>query len=56
MTPPFLGLLLDHHLPRLIFVFTAGVLLLAITTAFVVGHNNAGRRFRPAGNLVASGS
>ena len=55
MTPPFLGLLLDHHLPRLIFVFTAGVLLLAITTAFVVGHKNAGRRL-PAGNLVASGS
>jgi hypothetical protein len=48
-------LLLDHHLPRLIFVFTAGVLLLAITTAFVVGHKNAGRRL-PAGNLVASGS
>jgi hypothetical protein len=29
VTPPFLGLLLDHHLPRLIFVFTAGILLLA---------------------------
>src|SRR6266446_6979145 len=56
MTPPFLGLLLDHHLPRLIFVFTAGVLLLAIITAFVVGHKNAGRRFGPAGGLVASGS
>jgi hypothetical protein len=56
MTPPFLGLLLDHHLPRFIFVFTAGVLLLAITTAFVVGHKNAGRRFGPAGNFVASGS
>jgi MFS transporter, FSR family, fosmidomycin resistance protein len=56
MTPPFLGLLLDHHLPRLIFVITAGVLLVAITTAFVVGHKNAGRRFGPAGNLVASGS
>jgi MFS transporter, FSR family, fosmidomycin resistance protein len=56
MTPPFLGLLLDHHMPRLIFVFTAGILLLAITTAFVVGHKNAGRRFGPAGGLVASGS
>lgn len=56
MTPPFLGLLLDHHMPRLIFVFTAGVLLLAITTAFVVGHNNAGRRFGPAGGLVTSSS
>src|SRR3984893_10834599 len=56
MTPPFLGLLLDHHMPRLIFVFTAGILLLAITTAFVVGHNNAGRRLGPAGGLVASGS
>lgn len=56
MTPPFLGLLLDHHMPRLIFVFTAGILLLAIATAFVVGHKNTGRRFGPAGNLVASGS
>jgi FSR family fosmidomycin resistance protein-like MFS transporter len=56
MTPPFLGLLLDHHLPRLIFVFTAAILLLAIATAFVVGHNNSGRRLAPAGNLVASGS
>jgi MFS transporter, FSR family, fosmidomycin resistance protein len=56
VTPPFLGLLLDHHLPRLIFVITAGVLLLAITTAFVVGHKNAARRFGPAGNLVTSGS
>jgi MFS transporter, FSR family, fosmidomycin resistance protein len=55
MTPPFLGLLLDHHLPRLIFVFTAGVLLVAIITAFVVGHKNAGRRLGPTGNLVASG-
>jgi FSR family fosmidomycin resistance protein-like MFS transporter len=56
MTPPFLGLLLDHHMPRLIFVFTAGILLLAIATAFVVGHNNTGRRLGPAGGLVASGS
>ena len=56
MTPPFLGLLLDHHMPRLIFVLTAGILLLAIATAFVVGHKNTGRRFGPAGNLVASGS
>ncbi|HJY49018.1 MAG TPA: hypothetical protein VJ349_10355 [Stellaceae bacterium] len=30
MTPPFLGFLLDHHHPRLIFIFTAGILLLAI--------------------------
>ena len=56
MTPPFLGLLLDHHLPRLIFVVTAGVLLLAITTAFVVGHKTVGRRIAPAGNLATSGS
>jgi MFS transporter, FSR family, fosmidomycin resistance protein len=56
MTPPFLGLLLDHHLPRLIFVFTAAILLLAITTAFMVGHHNAGRRLGPAGGLVASSS
>ncbi len=56
MTPPVLGLLLDHHHARLVFVFTAGVLLLAITTAFVVGHKNAGRQLGPAGSLVASGS
>ena len=56
MTPPFLGWLLDHHMPRLIFVLTASILLLAIATAFVVGHKNTGRRFGPAGNLVASGS
>src|SRR5437868_6108279 len=49
MTPPFLGFLLDHHLPRLIFVFTAGILLVAISTAFVIGRENAGpvnSRFR----------
>jgi MFS family permease len=44
ITPPFFGFLLDHHLPRLIFVVTAGILLLAISTAFVVGRNNAERR------------
>ena len=43
VTPPFLGFLLDHHLPRLIFVFTAGILLLAISSAFAVGRNDAGR-------------
>lgn len=42
--PPFLGLLLDHQLPRLVFVVVAGALLLAIATAFVVGRGNAGRR------------
>ena len=56
VTPPFLGLLLDHHLPRLIFVLTAGILVLAIGTAFVVGYNNAGRRLGPAEALVASSS
>jgi hypothetical protein len=39
--PPFLGFLLDHHLPRLIFVFTSGILILAIGTAFMVGCKNA---------------
>lgn len=43
-TPPFLGLLLDHHLPRLVFVVSAAALLLAIGTAFVVGRGNAERR------------
>jgi FSR family fosmidomycin resistance protein-like MFS transporter len=57
VTPPFLGFLLDHHLPRLIFVFTAGILLLAISTAFAVGRNNAGRRIvRRPEVLVASRS
>jgi MFS transporter, FSR family, fosmidomycin resistance protein len=44
MTPPFLGFLLDHHLARLVFVFAAGILFLAIRTAFVVARNNAGQR------------
>ena len=37
-------------------VAAAGVLLLAIITAFVVGHKNVARRLGPAGNLVTSGS
>jgi hypothetical protein len=50
VTPPFLGFLLDHHLPHLIFVVTAGVLLVAISTAFVIGRSNAERRtFRHPG-------
>lgn len=44
MTPPFLGLLLDHHLARLVFVFAAIILFLAISSAFLVGRNNAGQR------------
>jgi len=44
LTPPFLGFLLDHQHPRLIFVFTAGILLLAISSAFVIGRKNAGDR------------
>jgi MFS family permease len=42
VTPPFLGLLLDHHLPRLVFVAVAAALFLAIGTAFVVGTQSAG--------------
>jgi predicted MFS family arabinose efflux permease len=45
VAPPFLGFLLDHQLPRVIFIFTAGILLLAISTAFVVGRNNVGGQF-----------
>jgi MFS family permease len=44
VAPPFLGLLLDHHLPRLVFVVVAASLLLAIAAAFAVGHSDAGRR------------
>ena len=54
VTPPFLGFLLDHHLPRLIFVFTAGILLLAISTAFVVARNNAERRLLRQPNVFAA--
>jgi MFS family permease/tetratricopeptide (TPR) repeat protein len=41
LTPPFLGFLLDHQRPRLIFVFTAGILFLAISSALVIGQKNA---------------
>ncbi|MBV8457026.1 MAG: MFS transporter, partial [Acetobacteraceae bacterium] len=44
MTPPFLGLLLDHHQPRLVFVFATVILLLATSSAFAVGRENAGER------------
>jgi len=54
ITPPFLGFLLDHHLPRLVFVFTAGILLLAISTAFVVGRTSAGQQLVPVRGLAAS--
>ena len=44
MTPPFLGLLLDHHQPRLVFIFATVILLLATSSAFAVGRENAGER------------
>jgi MFS family permease len=44
MTPPFLGLLLDHHQPRLVFVFAGVILLLATSSAFAVARKNAGER------------
>jgi FSR family fosmidomycin resistance protein-like MFS transporter len=44
MTPPFLGLLLDHHLPRLVFVFATVILLLATSSAFAVARKNTGER------------
>ncbi len=40
ITPPFLGLLLDHHLPRLVFVFATIILVLATSSAFAVGRQN----------------
>ncbi len=43
VTPPFLGFLLDHQLPRFIFIFTAGILLLAISTAFMIGRSGTQR-------------
>jgi MFS transporter, FSR family, fosmidomycin resistance protein len=45
MTPPVLGLLLDHHHPRLVFVFATVILLLAISSALAVGPKNARKRF-----------
>jgi MFS transporter, FSR family, fosmidomycin resistance protein len=44
MTPPFLGLLLDHHQPRLVFVFATVILLLATSSAFAVARKNPGER------------
>ena len=41
---PFLGSLLDHQLPRPIFVLTAGILVLAISSAFAIGRKDAGDR------------
>ena len=47
IAPPIFGLLLDHHLPRLIFVVAAAGLLTAVATAIIV--DPAGRRAeRPA--------
>ncbi len=51
IAPPFLGLLLDHHLPRLVFVVAAIALFAAIGTAFVVGAGNV-----ETGRRTASGS
>jgi hypothetical protein len=47
VTPPFLGFLLDRNLPHLIFVVTAGVLLLAIGAALIVRRNDTDRRSLP---------
>jgi MFS transporter, FSR family, fosmidomycin resistance protein len=44
MTPPILGLLLDHHLPRLVFVFATVILLLATSSALAAARKNAGER------------
>jgi MFS family permease/tetratricopeptide (TPR) repeat protein len=47
VTPPLLGFLLDRHLPHLIFVVTAGVLLLAIGAALIVRRSDTERRSLP---------
>ena len=56
IAPPFLGLLLDHHLPRLVFVVAAIALFAAIGTAFAVGSATVetGRR-ATAGATAARG-
>ena len=49
IAPPVFGLLLDHHLPRLIFIVAAAGLLTAVATAVVAGNDAPARRAaRPA--------
>jgi FSR family fosmidomycin resistance protein-like MFS transporter len=51
---PVLGLLLDHHLPRLVFVVAAIALFGAIGTAFAVGVGNIETRRRTSAGASAS--
>ena len=44
VTPLLLGYLLDHELPRLVFVVSAVALFLAIGSAWVVGGDRVRRR------------
>ncbi len=48
IAPPFLGLLLDHGRPRLVFVVSAAALFVAIATAVAVGGDAAGAAHKPA--------
>lgn len=46
IAPPFLGLLLDHGMPRLVFVVSALAFAVAIGSAAMAGNNTAGARSR----------
>jgi FSR family fosmidomycin resistance protein-like MFS transporter len=48
LAPPLFGLLLDHHLPRLVFVVVAAALLIAVATAVMAGGPVAREAERPA--------
>jgi len=53
ITPPFLGLLLDHGVPRLVFVVSALAFAVAIGSAAVVGRDRSGARDKPAATAAA---
>jgi FSR family fosmidomycin resistance protein-like MFS transporter len=48
LAPPLFGLLLDHHLPRLVFVVAAAALLIAVATAVMAGDPVRREAERPA--------
>ncbi|HEX3861254.1 MAG TPA: MFS transporter [Stellaceae bacterium] len=53
VAPPFLGLLLDHHLPRLVFVAAAVALFIAIASAAVAGGDKRNTSRPRAGTATA---
>ena len=53
IAPPFIGLLLDHDLPRLVFAVSALALLAAIASATIVGKDNGAARRARSGAAAA---